>query len=332
VDKNNLWNLVYTASSMKSLLTTCIKTKDPNVIGHLENLGLVIGHAYCIIEAVEIFFNIKSNSFDKLREPVDKQGQLNSIKLLKYFLAYIFTFLAYKSVIFFIFRLKNPWGYSEFRTFNLRSNECNLIDPNILKLLEESLTNHKNGCFIISFDDFFTFFENLEFVHVDMNAYSNNGLVDSFHLPVTWECKKIYGEFVCGLTAGGSGKNNRHDFWLNPQYKLNLVSKHSQNNSVRVIVDIMQMEQVRRREEFDNSFADSNAPIAFSLFKIKCDFQMKTRRFSHKELTKIFNDSNYVGQRELSKRFDLEQGSYVLIPSLYEKDVNMKIFIRVYIH
>jgi len=94
----------------------------------------------------------------------------------------------------------------------------------------------------------------------------------------------------------------------------------------------MQMEQVRRREEFDNSFADSNAPIAFSLFKIKCDFQMKTRRFSHKELTKIFNDSNYVGQRELSKRFDLEQGSYVLIPSLYEKDVNMKFFIRVYIH
>jgi hypothetical protein len=99
VDKNNLWNLVYTASSMKSLLTTCIKTKDPNVMGHLEKLGLVIGHAYCIIEAVEIFFNNKSNSFDKLREPTDKQGQFNSIKLLKYFFSYIriyiITFLVY---------------------------------------------------------------------------------------------------------------------------------------------------------------------------------------------------------------------------------------------
>ena len=94
MDKNNLWNLVYTDSSMKSLLTTCIKTKDPNVIGHLENLGLVIGHAYCIIEAVEIFFNNKSNSFDKLREHADKQGQLNSIKLLKYFLAKLYHYFS----------------------------------------------------------------------------------------------------------------------------------------------------------------------------------------------------------------------------------------------
>ena len=92
----------------------------------------------------------------------------------------------------------------------------------------------------------------------------------------------------------------------------------------------MQMDQIRRRLEFNNDYSDSNAPMAFSLFKVKNEFCTKVRKFSPKELTKIFNDSNYIGQREISKRFDLESGSYVLIPSLYEKEA-LKFFIRIFI-
>lgn len=233
--------------------------------------------------------------------------------------------------------MKNPWVTNKLwrgRFSSNKSTDWDLISSDILSYLQEKSfidKNKQNGCFIISYSDFCTFFENLEFVHVRMDAYSNNGLIDSFFPQIEWECKQIYGEFIRGTNAGGSGKHNRQDFWLNPQFKLNLVSKRSKTSLVHIIVSIMQMGQIRRRIEFDNNFADSNAPISFSLFKVKQGLQMKTRRFRQNELIKIFNDSNYVGQREISRAFSLEQGFYILIPSLYEKDVNMDFFIRVFI-
>ena len=131
----------------------------------------------------------------------------------------------------------------------------------------------------------------------------------------------------------GCGKKDRTDFWLNPQYKINIAAptQNSHGKLVSVIISLMQMDQVRRRLQFENNYADSNAPIAFSLFKIRSEYRAKNRKFAPNELTRIFNDSNYVGQREITKRFDLEPGSFVLIPSLYEKGEAMNFFIRVFI-
>ena len=221
--------------------------------------------------------------------------------------------------------MKNPWGKINHSIIS-RSSEWNVVKEDI----KEKYTDD-----MISFEDFYAHFEQLDFVHVNIDAYSSH---KNQYLPkklscesIKWECKHIYGEFEMGLNAGGCGKHNRHDFWINPQYRINLVRKYSDRNLVCLIISLMQTEQVQRRVEFNNNFADSNVPIAFGLFKIKDDFHNKSRKFSQNELIKVFNDSNYVGHREISKRFDLEPGSYVLIPSIFEKDVAMKYFVRVFI-
>ena len=60
---------------------------------------------------------------------------------------------------------------------------------------------------MISFEDFYAYFEQLDFVHVDTNAFSNYGTFDTstnfFRSPVNWKCKQFYGEFVPGYSAGG---------------------------------------------------------------------------------------------------------------------------------
>ena len=82
-DKMCLWNLMFTAYFMKSLMATCVKTKEKPVIELVEKMGLVIGHAYCILEVVEIYLNEQTNLFDKLRTHSDESSRENSVKLLR---------------------------------------------------------------------------------------------------------------------------------------------------------------------------------------------------------------------------------------------------------
>lgn len=84
LDTNKLWNLIFISSNFKkSCITTSIKTKEQHIIDHLNELDLVIGHSYCILETVEIYYNDESKTYDTLRTNPDERAQLNSIRLIK---------------------------------------------------------------------------------------------------------------------------------------------------------------------------------------------------------------------------------------------------------
>ena len=98
----------------------------------------------------------------------------------------------------------------------------------------------------------------------------------------------------------------------------------------------MQTEQVRRRLEFNNEYSDSNVPISFSVYRIKNEHSSLNsprdlKKYAKSDLVEVYYDSSYVGQREISKRLSLEPGGYVIMPSLFEKDVAMKFLLRIFI-
>lgn len=115
----------------------------------------------------------------------------------------------------------------------------------------------------------------------------------------------------------------------------------------------MQTEQVRKRYETDGTHNESFEAIGFSLFKLKQSLRHSKSlvaqqltssgdtkwdttihgirdKYSPKLLEPKFICYKYSYQREFVRRFDLEPGSYVIIPSAYVKDTQMRFFLRIF--
>jgi hypothetical protein len=48
------------------------------------------------------------------------------------------------------------------------------------------------------------------------------------------------------------------------------------------------------------------------------------------QLTRIGTSGSYINSREVTKRFRLEPGNYLIIPSTYEEDRNCEFMLRVF--
>jgi hypothetical protein len=97
----------------------------------------------------------------------------------------------------------------------------------------------------------------------------------------------------------------------------------------------MQTETLRLREK-SGQFSGSREALGIHVYQVTGE----NHHQSGVELTKRLNSSQmqycedsgvYLYQREISKRFDLTPGSYVIIPSCFKKDVAMKFHLRVFI-
>lgn len=101
----------------------------------------------------------------------------------------------------------------------------------------------------------------------------------------------------------------------------------------------MQKEQVRKRLETDGTFENSNEPIAFYVYKIKdssqilfCNqFDLSNIRFNDDLVVKVFSSGTYLYRRELTRFISLNSDAcYLIVPSIFDKDVTMKYLLRIY--
>jgi hypothetical protein len=70
--------------------------------------------------------------------------------------------------------------------------------------------------------------------------------------------------------------------------------------------------------------------MSFSLFKLNKN--LSRDKFDPSDLIEIYHDNSYYGQRQKSKKFNLDKNSiYVVIPSLFEKNLSTKYLLRIYI-
>lgn len=93
-----LWELMFKSHELKSLCSAAIDVNGKEQ-EHVENNGLVLGHAYGILNIIELVFN--NGSFSILRSNVDALVSSKTLKLV---------------------RIRNPWVRFKKKYFNAFSN------------------------------------------------------------------------------------------------------------------------------------------------------------------------------------------------------------------
>lgn len=302
LEPEKLWDTMYKSYFMKSLMGCAISTKGKSM-EHVESNGLVLGHAYTILSLFEIMSN------GQLRDgPGTSASGGRSTRLI---------------------RMRNPWGQSKSFTgrWSANAREWDRLDDDLKMQLNAG--NQSDGEFFICFEDFVQFFDEIGFVHVNMNAFydGSSGAMSGYK----WVCQNYMGEFVPGRNSGGCGNDDPDAYWINPQYPIQI-----SNKKTSIIVSMIQCEQSRLRDETDGTYEKSNEAIAFSIYKCvgsEANISKKfssNPKFSERELDEVCASGAYVYMREKSRRFQLDPGYYIIIPSLFEKNRRMRFLLRVF--
>uniref|UniRef100_A0A8C1HLY5 Calpain-3 n=1 Tax=Cyprinus carpio carpio TaxID=630221 RepID=A0A8C1HLY5_CYPCA len=203
-------------------------------------------------------------------------------------------------------RLRNPWGQVEWN------------GPwkwETLSKLEKEKLQHQNaddGEFWMSFEDFKKNYTKIEICNLTPDALED----DKLH---KWTVSVNEGRWVRGCSAGGC-RNYPETFWTNPQYRLRLLEEdddpEDDEEACTFVVALMQKNRRRERKLGANLFT-----IGFSIYEVSITMH-GNKQHMQKEFfvssTSKARSRAYINLREVTQRFRLSPGEYVIIPSTYE--------------
>uniref|UniRef100_A0A8C1SU79 Calpain-3 n=1 Tax=Cyprinus carpio TaxID=7962 RepID=A0A8C1SU79_CYPCA len=126
-----------------------------------------------------------------------------------------------------------------------------------------------------------------------------------------WNVTIHEGRWVKGCSAGGC-RNFPDTYWTNPQFRLVLPEADAKEKTCTVVVALMQ--KGRRKER---SLGATLHNIGFAIYEMKGNQQQLPKDFF------LYNAStarckSYVNMREVTERFCLKPGEYVIIPSTFD--------------
>ncbi len=161
----------------------------------------------------------------------------------------------------------------------------------------------------------------------------STALSQKYILNIFFSFKKI--SRIPGKTSGGSGKDNETLFWSNPQFLITLKDQdpYDKQNLATVIVSLMQ--KYTREERLNNRGESCEDFIQFRIYRILNDadaeFSKKTgQRLYANQLERCGLSGPYTNSREVTKRFRIAPGNYVIIPSCYTPEGKGEFLLRIY--
>ncbi|XP_070572427.1 calpain-A-like [Ptychodera flava] len=229
-------------------------------------------------------------------------------------------------------RVRNPWGNEmewngdwsdNSRTWDYVSDE------------EKQLIGWKDsddGEFWITYEDFCQHFNEIT-VCTTGPDFDGNGVADVVeNQGDSYYSASMTGSWVKGLNAGGS-RNNLKSFATNPQFVFTLTEPDEWEPEVDDIktkgkcsVVIALMQEYRRRKQY---LTTKYHQISFILYKT--DNPNKRLPMDHFMYNYPAGKSGvYINYREVNKRFSLDPGSYVLIPSTFDAGCAASFLIRIF--
>lgn len=144
-----------------------------------------------------------------------------------------------------------------------------------------------------------------------------------------WQPHLFHGEWVKGVSAGGRGQTDRVKFWTNPQFRF--VINEAEINENKCLVLIALMQKYTRQKRVALGVASAEEYIQYRLFKTKTQVAEDDEEpVDASNLEKIGTSGPYINKREVSQRFSLSPGTYVIIPSCYDDDVQGEFLLRVF--
>uniref|UniRef100_A0A3Q3IKC1 Calpain-3 n=1 Tax=Monopterus albus TaxID=43700 RepID=A0A3Q3IKC1_MONAL len=210
-------------------------------------------------------------------------------------------------------RLRNPWG---------QLSVCSKEWATLPKAEKEKLQHQsaEDGEFWMSFEDFKKNYTKLEICNLTPDALED----DKTH---KWTVSVNEGHWVRGCSAGGC-RNYPDTFWTNPQYRLRLLEEDDdpEDNEVSCtfVVALMQKNRRKERKMGANLFT-----IGFAIYEMHGNKQHMQKDFFLVNSSKA-RCKAYINLREVTERFRLSPGEYVIVPSTYKPHQAGEFILRVF--
>ncbi|KAL0967202.1 hypothetical protein UPYG_G00249100 [Umbra pygmaea] len=205
-------------------------------------------------------------------------------------------------------RIRNPWGQVEWTgAWSDNAREWDGVDAEVRGRLQN---RNDDGEFWMSFSEFLLEYSKLEICNLTADALESTQ-------PMKW-CSSVYrGEWRKGSTAGGC-RNYPTTFWINPQFKIELKHPDSADHTdCSFLIGLMQKDRRKVRKE-----GKDMETIGFAIYEIPMEYRGTTGVHLKKEyfLTHgaTARSETFINLREVSSRFKLPPGEYLIVPSTFE--------------
>ncbi|XP_069773344.1 calpain-3 [Narcine bancroftii] len=220
-------------------------------------------------------------------------------------------------------RLRNPWGSVEWNgPWSDKAREWSEIEKSEKQRLHLQMKD--DGEFWMSFDDYRRYYTKLEICNLTPDSLDD----DKLH---KWTVSINEGRWVRGCSAGGC-RNYPDTFWTNPQYRLKLFEEDDDpdDNEVLCTFLVALMQKNRRKERKGGVNFHT---IGFSIYEVPKEMQGNKQHlpkdFFLYQPSKCKTQS-YINLREISQRFRLPPGEYVIVPSTFQPHQEGEFVLRVF--
>uniref|UniRef100_A0A8C1V817 Calpain-1 catalytic subunit n=1 Tax=Cyprinus carpio TaxID=7962 RepID=A0A8C1V817_CYPCA len=185
----------------------------------------------------------------------------------------------------------------------------------VLKHLAKYLLKYS---FKMSFSDFMREFSRLEICNLTPDALQSSKVKK-------WITAVYPGEWRRGSTAGGC-RNYPATFWINPQFKIVLQEPDTESQEdCTFLVALMQKNRRKLRRE-----GKDMETIGFAIYEYLGRVGVHLRRDFFLTHTSSARSELFINLREVSSRFCLPAGEYIIVPSTFEPQKEGDFVLRVF--
>uniref|UniRef100_A0A8C1DFK8 Calpain 2, (m/II) large subunit a n=1 Tax=Cyprinus carpio carpio TaxID=630221 RepID=A0A8C1DFK8_CYPCA len=214
-------------------------------------------------------------------------------------------------------RVRNPWGQVEWTgAWSDNSSEWNAVDPS-----ERENVKSEDGEFWMSFSEFVRQYSRLEICTLTPDTLTSDSVNH-------WSACKFDGTWRRGSTAGGC-RNHPYTFWMNPQFKIKLEEEDDDPDDdevgCSVVIGLIQ----KNRRKLRKSGEDMHT-IGYAIYEFhgQKDIHLDKNYFlTHAQKAR---SETFINLREVSTRFKLPPGEYLIVPSTFEPHKNGDFCVRVF--
>ncbi|XP_058876127.1 calpain-1 catalytic subunit-like [Acipenser ruthenus] len=219
-------------------------------------------------------------------------------------------------------RIRNPWGEVEWTgAWSDNSSEWNYVDPAVQSKLRVKC---EDGEFWMSFSDFLREFSRLEICNLTPDTLKSEKIRK-------WNTSLYDGAWRRGSTAGGC-RNYPATYWINPQFKVCLQNAQGEGaeSDCSFLVALMQKNRRQQRKE-----GKDMETIGFAVYEVPDEVLSRSVRVHLKREYFLTHGSTarselFINLREVSSRFTLPAGEYIIVPSTFEPQKEGDFVLRVF--
>ncbi|XP_077427984.1 calpain-2 catalytic subunit-like [Vanacampus margaritifer] len=217
-------------------------------------------------------------------------------------------------------RVRNPWGQVEWTgAWSDGSSEWDSVQGDCPH------ANAEDGEFWMSYRDFLRHYSRVEVCTLTPDTILDDSVKH-------WSVNKFDGSWRRGSTAGGC-RNHPYTFWMNPQFVIKLDEDDDDPDDGEAgcsfVLGLIQKNRRKLRKQGEDMHT-----IGFAIYELPTQFHGQQQVHLDKNFfltnAQTARSETFVNLREVSNRFKLPPGEYLVVPSTFEPHLNGDFCIRVF--